>query len=199
MKTKRQSGLSLVELLIAIALFGLISTYIAALVRYGFTYLQRAQDRAELQRVSLFLLSSLSSELSESSPDCIRYATPAETPGLVFASPRGTDDQVDYLNSRLLWKKWIAVWWDQENRQVVRAESALSSPTVFKPDPSPAGFDRSVGSFSSVITGRRVLTRNVSNFQVEGDREVRISLEVEVNQGQRRSRLTTRTGIHPHH
>lgn len=198
MRNRRHAGLSLVELLIAIALFGLISTYIAALVRYGFTYLQRAQDRAELQRVSLFLLSRLSSELSESSPDCLRYSGPNEAPGLVFASPRGEDDLVSYSDNRLLWKKWVAVWWDRDRQQILRAESTLPTPTLFKPDPSPAGFDVSVTSLTSVAT-QRVLARNVSGFEVRGDREVSVSLEVEVNQGPRRSKLTTRTGIHPHH
>lgn len=201
MRTRRQ-GVSLAELLIALALFGLIATMIAALVRTAFTYMRQAEDRAELQRTSLFLLSNLSQEIAESSADSIRYADPGndEPPGLVFGTPRGQDNQVEYLNNNLVWKKWVAVWWDEEAKLVLRVEEPLASPTTFKPDPMPVGFDKSVSGLAATSgLPRWVLARNVTGFAVEGGLEVRMSLQVEVNQGERRSRLTTRTGVRPNH
>lgn len=209
-----RQGVSIVELLIAMAVFGLISSMIALLVRNGFTYMRQAQDRAELQRLSLFFLSNLSAEIAESSPDCIRYSDPgapgpnapdpsAPDPvkpwGIVYATPRGINNLVEYDNNRLVWKKWVAVWWDKDAGLILRSEAPLSSSTTFKPDPGPLGYNLSVASMQATGYDRRVLTRNVSDFSVEGDREVRISLQIEVNQGSRRSRLTTRTGIRPHH
>lgn len=194
-----RQGASLVELLIAMAVFGLISSMLALLVRNGLAYMQRAQDRAELQRLSLFLLSSLSAEIAESSPDCIRYSDLGTSPGIVYATPRGSNNLVEYADNRLIWKKWVGVWWDQASGLILRSELPLPSSTTFKPDPGPSGYDRSVASMQTSGYDKRILTRNVSDFSVEGEREVRISLQIEVNQGLHRSRLTTRTGIRPHH
>ncbi len=202
MRTKRK-GVSLLELLVAMAVFGLISSMVALLVRNGLTYMRHAQNRAELQRLSLFLLSSLSAEIAESSPDCIRYSDPGPSgkpTGIVYATPRGSNNLVMYdQNNRLVWRKWVAVWWDEASGLILRSEDPLPSSTTFKPDPGVTGYNRSVTSMQVPSYDKRVLTRNVSDFSVEGDREVRVSLQIEVDQGARRSRLRTETGIRPHH
>lgn len=199
MRALRRRGVTLVELLIAMAIFGLIATLIGVLVRSGVTYSRRSQARSELQRASLFLLSQLASELSESSPDCIRYAEGVEPPGIVYATPRGSDGQVTYSNRHLLWKTWVCVWWDEAQGVIFRAQAPLPSPTTFKPDPTPSGYDCSITSMLSSTSQHRPLTRNVSGFSISGGREVQIALEVSLGEGSRRSRLTTRSGIRPHH
>ena len=192
--------MSLAEVLVAMALFGMISTSIALLVNAAATYARRAETRAELQRTSLYVLSSLSRELVETSADCVAYApTTALRPGVVFASPRGIDGQVGYSAShRLLWKTWVAFYWDRDTGLLYRAMEEISPATPFKPNP--VSLLVTVESLAgSAGASRRVLARRVSEFSAEGNREVTVALEVEVVQGDSRSALTTRTAIRPHH
>lgn len=197
---RAKSGLSLVELMIASFLFALVAATMAVLIKSGFHYMSLADDRAELQRTSLFVLSGLSREITESSPDCVRFGEPNGPHGLVFASPRGINDAVDYTNNHLQWKKWVCVYWDESNRRLLRKEEFFATPTTFKPDPSPQGLDKSVESFEGSLSPMgRIIARKVSDFQVEGDREVRLVLRTEVGEGQRKSSLTTRTTVRLYH
>lgn len=196
----KAKGLTLVELMIATSLFALVAATMAVLIKSGFRYMREADERAELQRTSLFVLSGLSREITESSPDCVRFGESSGAQGLVFASPRGANDAVDYTNNHLQWKKWVCVFWDESNRRLLRKEEFFANPTTFKPDPSPQGLNKSVESFAGSLsqTGR-ILAREVSDFQVEGDREVRIVLRTEVGDGERTSSLTTRTTVRLYH
>lgn len=195
---RQQKGLTLPELLIAMALFGLISTYIALLIKAGFGYLRQAEEKAELQRNSLFVLSLMTKEIAESSADCIRYGGGTDPEGLVYASPRSMAGEVSYDNGHLLWKRWVCIYWDSDSRTVVKVAEPLAAETTFKPDP--VGQSKTVlGMSTANLPYRRVLARNVSGFHAEGDRQVTISLEVELNQGERRRRLSTRTGVRPNH
>jgi hypothetical protein len=197
-KVSDTQGLSLLELLIASFLFGLVSVMVAFLVRAGYQYLRQTEQRADLQRASLFVMSGLSRELVQSSVDTIRYSGPSDPAGLVFASPRGTDGMVSYTNNRLEWKRWTGVYWDQSRSLLLQVEQPFPSPTIFKPDPSTLGQDKSVSYFAG-LPSPRILARNVTDFTVDGDREVRLTLQTEVKQGDKRSRLTTRTAVRPYH
>lgn len=205
--TRKARGLSLAEVIVATALLGLISTYVALLIKYGFEYMRASEERAELQRTSLFVLSSITRELAESSGDCITYASGTSPySGIVYGSPRGLDNQVEYQDGHLLWRKWVCIYYDSSQKLLMRAEEALSPESTFKPDPSPAGFNKTVGEFiTGAAANRSVLTRNVSSFSastlkgVTGNREVLLRLEVQVGEGSRSSTLSTRTGVRPNH
>lgn len=194
-------ALSLPELLVSLLLFGLISGAVALLVRTGLEYLRQTEARAELQRNSLFVLNQLTRELAESSLDGLRLADPVDDPpGLVFASPRG-EDGVVYKNNRLAWRRLVAVYWDQNERLLVRAAEPLAADSTFIPDLSPQGLNRSVASFqTSPSSTRRVLGRNVSSFSTAlAGGQVELRLEVSVNEGSYVSKLSTRTSASPAH
>ena len=196
----KEQGLTLVELMIASSLFALVAATMAVLIKSGYRYMREADERAELQRTSLFVLSGLSREITESSPDCVRFGASSGPQGLVFASPRGANDAVDYTGNHLQWKKWVCVYWDESNRRLLRQEEYFANPTTFKPDPSPQGLDKSVASFAGSPSQQgRILAREVSDFRVEGDREVRIVLRTEVGEEDRKSSLVTRTTVRLYH
>ncbi len=200
MTHRRKRGISIVELLIGIGLFGLISTSLGILVRNGLEYLRMAEVKAELSRQSLYALSMVSRELAESNPDAIRQSSVGEPPGLVFASPRSGSSGITYQNNRLQWKRWICLYWDQPNNRLVRLVEEFSSPTTFIPDPFPAGSDRSTLNMStSVAVARRMMARNVTNFSTTGTQQVTITLEVQAGEGPRLSKLTTQTAVAPRH
>lgn len=199
--TRSSRGFSIVELLIGVGLFGLISTSIGILVRTGLEYLRMAEIRAELSRQSLFALSGISRELVESNSDAIRLAQPGlDPPGVVFASPRSASGGINYVNNHLQWNRWICVYWDQPSLRLVRLIEDFDSPTTFTPDPSPIGANRSTTTMStSSGVGRRLLARNVTNFDVQGVELVNITLEVQAGVGTRVSKLTTQTTLSPRH
>lgn len=197
----RRRGLTLPEVLVAMALFGMVSTAIALLLNAALSYTRRAETRAELQRAALFALNGVAREIAESSSDSLRVGSGGGEPvGLVFGSPRGADDQVEYQNNRLLWKSWIAVYWDQPQGLLMRSRRLLDTPSPFKPDPSPQGLDVGTALMAGMPpANQRVLTRRVSDLVIEAGREVKLTLQVEVAEEGTVSRLTTQTAVRPNH
>jgi prepilin-type N-terminal cleavage/methylation domain-containing protein len=195
----RRRGLSLVELIVSLFLFGLLSSCIAVLIRTGLEYLRQAEARAELQRSSLFVLSEMTREIAESSRDAIRLADPGEPPGLVYASPRGTNG-VSYINNRLAWKQLACIYLDDSNHLLMKAREDLASASTFVPDLSPLGLNRSVSHFVALNPGsKNVLARNVSAFEVSGTGHLTLRLEVSLEEGSFTSRLSSQTGVSPGH
>lgn len=181
------------------ALFGLITSCVAVLIQTGLRYLREGEARAELQRSSLFVLSELTREIAESSNDGIRFPDPGEPPGLVYASPRGSNG-VSYINNRLAWKQVIGVYWDQDGKLLIKGKESLATPTTFVPDLSAAGLNKSVSHFVAMASSaKKVLARNVSAFDVSGAGHIQIRLEVFLEEGSRVSRLSTQTGVSPAH
>ena len=195
-RTVYSRGLTLIELVIATALFGLSALMIGLLVRQGASYLNRMEIRAELQRSCLFGLSRVTKELNQSSKESVRLGPPGE--GVVFASPQGLDGVVTYSELNLQWKSWICVYRDPDTNTLVQAQEEFLAPTLFKPDPSSTGRNRDIPSFFPPLPAyRKVLARNVSKFHAEGFDEITLELEAEVGEGDHLARLTTRTVARP--
>jgi hypothetical protein len=189
--------MTMAEVLIAMALFGLLSTSIGLLLKHAMLYMRRAETRGELQRVSLFVLSSLSRELAESSSDCLGFDSGSGWDGaLLFATPRGADDQVIYDDSLMQWRGWVGVGLQSDSGLLLRAYQPLSTNTPFKP--SPLGVDV-LAMLSDSNRRTRVLARNVTGFQATLGREVNLTLRVEVREGDDVSTLTTETAVRPMH
>ncbi len=199
-RSRRGRGFSLLELIIGIFLFGILSASIGLLVRSGLDYLKRGETRAELQRVSLFALSQVCREISESSAEGIRLYQPGvEPPGLVYVSPRGVGG-VGYHNDHLIWRQLVGVWFDSAQGHLRQSRENLPAFTTFVPDLSPLGLNKGVSYFQSLIAGeRRVLARNVTDFDVSGDKILEFRLQVTVFEGATPSRLTTSTAVVPKH
>lgn len=195
----RQRGSSLVELIVSMALFALLSLSIGTLTRNGLEYLRMAELRAELSRQSLFALSSVSRELVESNTDAIRPAATGEPPGIVFASPRSATGGITYVNNRLQWNRWVCVYWDQPRGLVLRVVEEFASPTTFIPDPSPVGSNKSVTALSA-LAATRSLARGVTDFEVQSTGKlITLSLEVQAGTGDRIAKLSTQTTVSPRH
>ncbi len=197
------NGATLLELFIGIAIFGMISVALGLLIRTGTEYIQKTEERAELQRTSLYALSGMSREIAESSHDSIRLNDqPTGLPGIVYATPRGNGG-VTYSNNNLQWKRIVGVYWDSTQELLLRTEEDLAAPTTFVPDLSTLGLNKSVSYFASLNnSSRKLLARNVSGFSVtatNGFRVITFDLEVYTTFRSQTSTLTTRTGVSPSH
>lgn len=197
---QRIRGLSFPELLVAIFLFGLITTAIATLTRTGLNYIGRAENKAELQRSSLFALNRISREVAESHRDAIKLST---TPsGLVYASPRG-DNGVTYHNGLVQWRRLVAVYLDKNSKLLLALTENLSSPNTFTPDLGPNGLNRSVDTMISEAGASlrtSVLTRNATEFSVTSTNNLRsldLTLTVSVGRDSHQSTLRTQTTCVP--
>lgn len=195
---KKHQATSLAELMVAVGIFGLISTYIALLIKVGFSYTRDAHDRGELQRTSLRVLSNIGRELAESNPDCLRQNQPGQPGWLVFASPRG-DGGITYQGSNLLWKSWIAIYCDQNSKLLLREDKAITPAQAFKPDPGPGGLDITLAQIqSNPLSDRSLITRNVADFTASiSEQKVELSLKVEVGEDEHHLLLTSKTTVHP--
>jgi hypothetical protein len=189
--------MSLAEVLIAAALFAMISTSIALLLKEALSYTRRAEARGELQRTSLFVLSNLAREVAESSSDCLKFSADPDLPGFIFGSPRGADDQVLYVNNLLQWQGWVGVFLRPDQNLLIRAYRPLPSAVAFKPNPDTVNLAGLAAGGGDSRT--RVLARGVSSFSASGGREVLIAMSVEVGEGDKVSVLTTRTAVRPNH
>lgn len=190
-------GLSLAEVLIAAALFALISASIAMLLRTALDYRRKTETKAELQRSCLFALNDISRELAESSSDCIRISEPGQPDGVIWASPRGVDNLVSYQNNRLVWKTWVGVYLDTSQGLLLHAVEPIASPGPFKPNPITLNI--STQALADPDTSKRVLARHVTSFSVQGTREVNLALSVELRMQEQVWVLRTRTAVYPIH
>ncbi len=196
--SKLQRGLSLVELVVGMGLFGLLAMSVGLLVRNGLQYLRDGETRAEVARRGLSVLSQITREVSETDADTIRLYSPgSEPPGLVFASPRSASNELVFVNGKLQWRRWVCFYWTESNQRLIRVAEDLTPPTTFVPDPSSAGLNCSVASMVASTSSSRLLAKSVSDFQVSGKKQVDLQLEIQSGTGDRTFKLLTRTTVVP--
>jgi type II secretory pathway pseudopilin PulG len=151
----RTRAISLIELIVATFILGLISVAAFKILVEGSQYLRVNQMAIDAQRSGLALLSDIGSGMQATRPDLV--TTGAE--GLVFASPFKPDGTVEFdpVNRELRWQKWVCYYLDQT--VVTRRELPIALPSANPGSaPSPASF--------SGIDVSKTMGDEVTAFQV---------------------------------
>ncbi len=159
-----QSGTTLVEMLVVLAIVSVIVVSVGLLIRTGVDYYLYSTEQVEVQRQGLFSLTRLSRELAPTNFDSVAvYSAPVS--GIVFASPRDALGTFQRDGSgRIIWTKLICYYVADFNGRstLLRKEELLATPAVEVPDPNSLG--RTAAYFDGLATTPRVIARGVVNF-----------------------------------
>lgn len=133
-------GVSLVELLVASAIVGLLMLEIWKLVAAGSTFYHRVRSQGEVQRNTLLALRWIAKDLSSGTTFSFRqYDTdgtvPVTHPGIVFGSPSQLDSSsVAYDDrGRMLWSSIIGYYIDPSDNVLYRQQILLPESKQFPP------------------------------------------------------------------
>lgn len=201
---KRRRASSLLELLVAMGLMGLVLVGVATLIGRGVDYYLDSNDGIEVRQQLLFGSAWLSKELRDSSIDVVRV----EADGLVFPSTRGVDGSYQFDSAgRSLWQKYICYYVDDPNnpQRLLRKEVALTSPPhppeqVNPPDPyneSPAYTPTWFRNNAAIP--ERVIVRNLVSFNATKEVDL-VSYSMEASVSTRREHLIElQTRVNPRH
>ena len=146
-------GATLLELLIVMALMGILIVAVGYLMRAGHTYYFGSIESLDLQQQSLFGISRISNEICDTNINGVQsYPDPLPTDpvgqpnsGLVFPSPRGLAGNFQYDNAgRILWQTFVCYYiTDLPTRKalVKKVVPIPSGPQITVPDPDKEGCD----------------------------------------------------------
>ncbi|MBI3925142.1 MAG: type II secretion system protein [Armatimonadetes bacterium] len=181
---RKSTGFTLVELLVTLALLGILLTGLYLTLLSALRYLSVAQAQQEVGQEALKAAVALRGEVQETRASTLRISS--SPPGLVFLSPRKPDGSVEWDRwGRLIWQKWICFYLEDE--RLLRKEKSLAQPTVSdRPDPVTPALLAADESLTA-----EVIARGVAAFDVVPGRppELRVSTQAEGSGGTYRLEL----------
>lgn len=179
-------GASLIELIVASFIVGLMMLEIWKLVAAGSTFYRRARSQSEIQRNSLLALRWMARELSEGSSIAFRgyptentlgEATGTVHGGIAFGSPQLTGEPRVTYNSegRMLWASVICYFIDPNDFTLYRQQVPLPAP--FRTSPPIIDNDEHHPDVMARRPRPRVVARHIRKIESQqGPKDIIIKL-----------------------
>lgn len=164
---KASRGFTLVEILVVVAVFGLLIGLIGAVAVLVQRYGRQSQQISEAQREVVACLRGVGSDLSFARGETW---SKDNAEGYWFLSSRPPESQTsvpvfDSITGQLLWHTWVGVWRDAGG-EVRRAEILLSGGAQIYNNVDLSSAPAAVTSFT-VLPRRRVLARKIARLQMD--------------------------------
>lgn len=177
-----RSASTLVEVLVALAVFSLITALLAGVFLLSHRYTRVSQQLSRAQREAAQCMQAFSSELKRSHSQSFQATTATnETWFLSNRPPVGAGAQADFASSgEVLWQKWVAIWC-QADGVVYRGELGLVGGAV---PFSQVDLGNAPSSLAAISTqpGKKRLAAAIRRFRVSLDeRVVTVDLESETS------------------
>lgn len=159
----RPGGFTLVEILITIALMGLVLLSTGAMIRAGAWQYVRFQTLIEAQQQSLQAIDRISKEIAKAPAEGIEFFNGPE--GVVFAMHEGLDgsSRQDFTG-RLYWQSFRCYYVSAENRLIAKS-APLAGDWLHAPSPTNQG--RSTAFFAGLADPGELIARNVVGVRGE--------------------------------
>lgn len=129
---KTKVGTTLVEVLVYMALMGIVFAGIYGVFIASLRYYRTAEATARLQQNALIALSSITSDMSETKSSSISV-NPSSPQGISFASPKKIPDgtyNIDTSTGEIYFQKWICYYLDENTGDLIRKEVEINNPTT---------------------------------------------------------------------
>lgn len=208
MSPKRAAGTSLIELMVSLALVGLITLVAGALMRHGASYLKNTTAQVDLQRGALLALNWMARDIGEASPVAIHtnsWGTPpvphqppiAGPPrGVVLASPRDVNGQVSYSGSAIDWNSRLCYFLDlADNGKLYRViEPHPPEPLPLVIDPTTEDTDHFQTELPNL--SHRLLAQQISYLDIQRQ-AAGVQITLEAATPDRRFSILVTTLVHP--
>lgn len=169
MGKRERRGITLAEMLIASAVFFMLSWALHQLMVTGTRFVRKSEVLLDLQKESLMALTWIHNEMSESGAaafDNYTVIPDGSLRGVVFASPRDLDNRLSLdLVGRIQWQRVVAYYLADIDGVpcLVRKQRELTPSAELPVLPT---LNDMVGDGSLPV---RVLARHVTEFQGEGE------------------------------
>jgi prepilin-type N-terminal cleavage/methylation domain-containing protein len=184
----RRRGFTILEVLVVVAVFGLLIGVIGAVAVLVHRYSRQSLQVSDAQREAVSCLRAVAADLGRA-----RGATwkTDGAQGYWFLSNRPPESEsssptFDSVSGQVLWRTWVGLWLDPTG-EVRRSEIVLPGAGMAFADIDPNTWPSALSSFS-VLPRRRVLARRISRFSLQTSGRA-CSVEIES--------VTTRAGNPP--
>ena len=161
----RKRGFTLIEILIALVIFSLITAVISAVFIVAHRYSRLYQQVSRAQRETALAQQAMKRELSRCHYSTLHPSPAVNGTWALSCSPlQSSNDKIgfDSVSGEVLWRKWVGIWIDSDSN-LQMAELPLSSPiTLLDFDPTSA--PTSIVPFNT--RPRRRLAGSISSFRV---------------------------------
>jgi prepilin-type N-terminal cleavage/methylation domain-containing protein len=213
--TRRASrGVTFIELLIVLALFGCLIYMVFLFVDRGITMYRESVDALEIRQQALVGLSRVVNELRESAQVSVHCMSTTAVPpdpvdGLVFSSTRDAAGvvQVDTTTGRVFWKKFVCYYKDvlsDGTPCIHRKEQLLTTlaefptaPSDVIPDPYGVSPVCDPAYFAAAALPKRLICKRISALEVKKEAElVSIRMEFDIS-GRYKHLVEVRTKVFP--
>lgn len=178
---RTERGISLVELMVASAIVGLLMIEIWRLVAAGSSFYHRVRSQGEVQRNTLLALRWIGKDLSSGTTFSFRQydvdgADPVTHPGIVFGSPSvaGSNAVTYDENGRMLWNSIIGYYIDPTDHALYRQQLPISPARSFPPT-----IDNDVHSTDQLakLAKPRLVARHIKEIITrQGPTDIRIEI-----------------------
>lgn len=190
--SKTFHGTSLIELIVASFISGLILLEIYWLAHAGSQFYRRTRGQSEIQRESLLALRWMSKDLAEGSALSFRYYKKFPTPGGAperwhgisfgsFLAADGSGVARQNGTGRMLWASVICYYIDNDDHGLYRQVRGLADPTQTIPPIIDDSLDapKVMAALPKGGTTYRPIARGVQEISVvQGPKDVQLKLDV---------------------
>lgn len=178
---EKKRGLSIAELLVSMALFGLVMSGVAYLIRETIRYYNVNLVGIEIQQQALMAMNAVRNDFVEASASSFR----TEVSGFVFGLPRDQENKLIYKEDTgdLLWHQLVCYYTIKRNGvwTLERSKLYLGSPSEGPPELT---FEDSIASFQiNEAASPRVIARHVEALTCTLTNPTRVSLKANYGQG----------------
>lgn len=170
--SKRRKGLTLSELMIYIALAGIVLTGVFGVLTGSMRYYRQTRRMTEMYSDALIILSNVSNDISETTGNSVSMDSSGTSAWIAFASSKTVTTGTFSFNSDgdVLWEKWVAYYIETDTdgtKKLVRKEIPFSSSAV-SPGKAPYSSRSALESASSRY--KKIIAEGVDTFEIkQGD------------------------------
>ena len=178
---RHHSGMSVPEIMVAMAIFAIVLSSVAQMIRHTVRYYNTHVQATEIQQQAIQAAQWISQEMQEGSYRSV-ISAPAPSPHIIFGSPRDVDGKLSFEDEVMLWQKFVCYYVTSMKGEslLARGELAFEKPAKAAP-PVPSAI--TMDSFLDPSARQRVMARHIESIGVEVLDSAEIEIKANLNDG----------------
>lgn len=192
-------GVTLVELMVYIALIGLVFTGVYSIFNACLKYYRTAETRTVLQQNAIKVMANLFGDMVGSKSSTVIIQNDSSPKGVIFISARKSDGNYEFdTNGQQLWQRWECYYLKSTGDgryNLIRKESFLSTPSS-SPGTSPY---TTVTQFAAAPLKEEMVAQNLQDISISKGTTGNFTLQITLDKTTdttKPNRMLVSTDIH---
>jgi hypothetical protein len=179
-----------VEIMVAMAIFAIVMTSVAQIIRHTVRFYNTHVRAIEVQQQAIQAARWITQEMEEGSYQSVSSVfTPS--PHVIFGSPRNLDGKLEVVDGRMLWQKFVCYYVGTiKGDQVLKRGELLFQKAAQAPPPIPTSI--TLSSFEKPGATERIIARHIESISVTLSDSAKIEIKANLDNGAFTLKLQTR-------